>query len=83
MSIASQRPLYHFHQSESHVPVGRTGGNALAAPHQAPFEVIKSYDAVFRDGWDAERFLRIQRQKAMGIVPAATRLPPRNDGVQA
>ncbi len=51
--------------------------------HQAPFELIKSYDAVFENGWDAERLLRIQRQKATGIVPASTRLPPRNDGVQA
>src|SRR6202048_208997 len=56
---------------------------ACHAPHQAPFELIKSYDAVFKDGWDAERLLRIQRQKATGIVPASTRLPPRNDGVQA
>jgi arylsulfatase len=56
---------------------------ACHAPHQAPFELIKSYDAVFENGWDAERLLRIQRQKATGIVPASTRLPPRNDGVQA
>ena len=56
---------------------------ACHAPHQAPFELIKSYDAVFKDGWDVERDRRIARQKATGIVPASTRLPPRNDGVQA
>jgi arylsulfatase A-like enzyme len=56
---------------------------ACHAPHQAPFELIRSYDAVFRDGWDAERVRRIERQKALGIVPQITRLPPRNDGVQA
>ena len=56
---------------------------ACHAPHQAPFDLIRSYDEVFRDGWDAERDRRIARQKAEGIVPASTRLPPRNDGVQA
>jgi arylsulfatase len=56
---------------------------ACHAPHQAPFELIKSYDDVFKEGWDAERLRRIARQKAEGIVPASTRLPPRNDGVQA
>ena len=47
-----------------------------------PLELIKSYDAVFKDGWDAERDRRIARQKAMGIVPAVDALPPRNDDVQ-
>src|SRR5689334_20189611 len=55
---------------------------ACHAPHQAPFDLIKSYDEVFKDGWDLERDRRIARQKAMGVVPASTRLPPRNDGVQ-
>jgi len=56
---------------------------ACHAPHQAPFELIKSYDAVFAEGWDIERARRFERQKATGIVPPSTRLPPRNDGVQA
>jgi arylsulfatase A-like enzyme len=56
---------------------------ATHAPHQAPADLIKSYDAVFKDGWDAERERRFARQKAMGIVPVSTRLPPRNDGVKA
>jgi arylsulfatase A-like enzyme len=56
---------------------------ACHAPHQAPFELIKSYDAVFKDGWDTERDRRIARQKVIGIVPGSTRLPSRNDGVQA
>jgi arylsulfatase len=55
---------------------------ACHAPHQAPFDLIKNYDAIFKDGWDAERDRRIVRQKAEGIVPPPTRLPPRNDGVQ-
>jgi arylsulfatase A-like enzyme len=56
---------------------------ACHAPHQSPLELIKSYDAIFKDGWDAERDHRIARQKAMDIVPKSTRLPPRNDGIQA
>jgi arylsulfatase A-like enzyme len=56
---------------------------ACHAPHQAPSELIKGYDAVFADGWDVERARRIARQKETGVVPPATRLPPRNDGVEA
>ena len=56
---------------------------ACHAPHQSPLALIKSYDTVFKDGWDAERDRRIIRQKAMGIIPQSTRLPPRNDGVKA
>jgi arylsulfatase len=55
---------------------------ACHAPHQAPAELIRSYDAVFKDGWDVERERRLARQKAMGLVPPDTRLPPRNDGVR-
>ena len=48
-------------------------------PHQAPAELIRSYDAVFAHGWDAEREARLARMKALGIVPADTQLPARND----
>jgi len=55
---------------------------ACHAPHQAPTELIRQYDEVFADGWDAERERRLERQKALGIVPRDTRLPERNDGVR-
>ncbi|MGH7024881.1 MAG: arylsulfatase [Caulobacteraceae bacterium] len=55
---------------------------ACHAPHQAPREIIEPYDAVFAGGWDVERERRLARQKAMGVVPKSTRLPPRNDGVR-
>lgn len=55
---------------------------ACHAPHQAPAEIIARYDEVFRDGWDVERERRLERQKAMGIVPADTRMPERNDHVR-
>ena len=56
---------------------------ACHAPHQAPADIIKGYDAMFAHGWDVEREQRMARQKAMGIVPADTRMPARNDGVKA
>ena len=55
---------------------------ATHAPHQAPRDIILGYDKVFAGGWDVERERRLARQLEMGIVPADTRLPPRNDGVQ-
>jgi arylsulfatase A-like enzyme len=56
---------------------------ACHAPHQAPGDIIASYDPVFAHGWDVERQQRLARQKAMGMVPENTDLPPRNDGVKA
>jgi arylsulfatase len=56
---------------------------ACHAPHQAPAEIIRSYDATFSHGWDVEREQRLSRQKAMGLVPEGTRMPARNDGVKA
>ncbi len=56
---------------------------ACHAPHQAPAELIREYDAMFAHGWDVEREQRLARQKAMGLVPAHTQMPARNDGVAA
>ena len=56
---------------------------ACHAPHQAPRDLILKYDALFQHGWDAERERRLARQIEMGVVPAGTTLPPRNDGVVA
>lgn len=52
---------------------------AAHAPHQAPEELIRSYDKVFETGWDAEREARLQRLKDIGLVPPDTTLPGRND----
>ena len=56
---------------------------ACHAPHQAPADIIRSYDEVFARGWDVEREQRMAKQKALGIVPPETKMPPRNDGVKA
>ena len=56
---------------------------ACHAPHQAPADIIKGYDPLFAHGWDVEREQRLERQKAMGLVPSDTKMPARNDGVKA
>ena len=56
---------------------------ACHAPHQAPADLIRHYDAHFSHGWDEERERRLARQKELGIVPQDTRMPPRNDFVRA
>ncbi|MFM8826944.1 MAG: arylsulfatase, partial [Actinomycetota bacterium] len=53
------------------------------SPHHVTKERIAEYIPVFEKGWDATREERIARQKAMGIVPESTVLPPRNPGVRA
>ncbi|WP_436793003.1 arylsulfatase [Actinospongicola halichondriae] len=56
---------------------------ACHAPHQAPREIIDHYEPIFAKGWDVTRQERLDRQIEMGVVPAGTRLPPRNDNVKA
>ena len=57
---------------------------ACHAPHQAPRRPHqRATTRCSPHGWDVERERRLARQKAMGIVPPETRLPPRNDGVKA
>jgi arylsulfatase A-like enzyme len=55
---------------------------ACHAPHQAPRDIIMKYDAVFAEGWDAERERRLKRQVETGLVPPGTAMPPRNEGVR-
>jgi arylsulfatase A-like enzyme len=55
---------------------------ACHAPHQAPRDLILKYDGLFARGWDVEREERLARQKALGLVPPETVMPPRNDHVR-
>lgn len=55
---------------------------ACHAPHQAPRELIDAYEERFAKGWDATRDERLARQIELGVVPAGTTLPPRNDHVR-
>jgi arylsulfatase A-like enzyme len=52
------------------------------APLHAPKAYIEKYKGRFDQGWDAVRDETYRKQKAMGLIPADTDLPPRNPGVQ-
>jgi arylsulfatase len=51
-------------------------------PVHVPAEYIDRYAGRYDAGWDAIRAERFAKQKRLGIVPANTRLAPRNPGVQ-
>jgi arylsulfatase A-like enzyme len=55
---------------------------ATHAPHQSPKAWREKYRGAFDEGWDVARERWFERQKTMGIVPADTRLAPRNPGVK-
>ncbi|MGD9894690.1 MAG: arylsulfatase, partial [Dehalococcoidia bacterium] len=55
---------------------------ATHSPHQAPRPFIEKYRGRFDAGWDEVREQWFAQQKAMGIVPPDTQLPPRNPGVR-
>lgn len=71
-SVAPHRPFFLY-----------LAFGAGHSPHHVPAELIDSYVPVFAKGWDRTREERLARQKAMGLVPQGTRLPPRNPGVPA
>jgi arylsulfatase A-like enzyme len=52
------------------------------SPHQVPADYVERYRGRFDDGWDAARSRWFEKQKALGVVPPDTLLPPRNDDVQ-
>jgi arylsulfatase A-like enzyme len=56
---------------------------AAHAPLHAPEKYIMKYKGRFDQGWDKVREETFERQKKMGVIPAATELPPRNPGVRA
>lgn len=94
-----ETPGYHFSvditdRAIAALPAPTEGGKAkpkfvyLAygaghSPIQVPREWIDSYKGVYEKGWDAMREDRLARQKALGIMPAQTTLPPRNPGDRA
>jgi arylsulfatase A-like enzyme len=50
---------------------------ATHAPHHAPKEWIAKYKGKFDQGWDKVREETLTRQKALGVVPAVTKLAPK------
>jgi arylsulfatase len=55
---------------------------AMHSPHQAPKARLEKYRGRFDAGWDVTREAWFERQKALGVIPPATRLAPRNPGVR-
>ena len=56
---------------------------ATHAPHHAPKEFIQKYKGKFDDGWSAYREATFERQKALGIIPANTKLAPMPRDIKA
>jgi arylsulfatase len=50
---------------------------ATHAPHHVPREWIEKYRGHFSGGWDRLREETFARQKALGVIPADTKLTPR------
>ncbi len=53
------------------------------APHHAPKEWIAKFKGQFDQGWDKVREETLARQKALGVVPADTKLTERSAGIPA
>jgi arylsulfatase len=53
---------------------------ATHAPIQVPRRYIDKYVSTFQKGWDRIREERYRRQLGLGVIPAGTKLPPRNPG---
>ena len=69
--VRPDRPFFAY------VPFGATH-----APHQAPQEYLDKYRGRYDDGWDVVRRRWYERQLELGVIPAGTRLAPRNPGVE-
>ncbi|MEO5839694.1 MAG: arylsulfatase [Acidimicrobiales bacterium] len=69
-SIVPERPFFLY-----------LATGATHAPHQSPEAFRRKYRGHFDEGWDVHRERVFERQKALGVIPADTVLPPRNPGV--
>ncbi len=66
-AVAPQKPFFLYYAP-----------GAAHAPHHAPREWIDRYAGQFDMGYEAMREATLARQKAMGLVPQDTELPPIN-----
>ncbi len=70
--VRPDRPFFAY------VPFGATH-----APHQAPASYLEKYRGKYDEGWDVVRQRWFERQLELGVIPAGTKLAPRNPGVDA
>ncbi len=92
----ADKPDYHFSVDIVDRSIGMMNDHAAAdpkkpfflylafgathAPVQVPKRYIDKYIATYEKGWDAIREQRYRKQVESGIIPPATKLPPRNPG---
>lgn len=55
---------------------------ATHAPHHTKRQDLDKYRGRYDVGWDVIRLQRLNKQKALGILPEQTRLTPNNPGVK-
>jgi arylsulfatase len=55
---------------------------AVHAPHHVPRKWADKYKGRFDDGWDKIRQRTFARQKAMGLIPQTTKLPPKPNDIK-
>ncbi len=53
---------------------------ATHSPHHPPRAYAEKYLGKFAHGWDKQREITFERQKALGVVPQEARLTPRPEG---
>jgi arylsulfatase len=71
ISVSPEKPFFHY------LPLGATH-----FPHHAPAANIARYAGVYDVGWNEIRRRRFEKQKALGIIPKDTILPPFNAGLK-
>ena len=71
VTSAPNRPFFHY-----------LAFGACHWPHHVPREYIDRYRDRYDAGWDVIRAQRLEKQLALGVVPANTRLAPLNPGVE-
>src|SRR5262249_54428611 len=71
-AVARDRPFFVYYAP-----------GATHAPHHPRKEWIAKYKGAFDQGWDKVREETFARQKALGIIPADTKLTPRHEGIPA
>jgi arylsulfatase len=90
-------PDWHFSEAMADKAIGWIGQQKAAAPdkpffvyfapgaahcpHHAPKAWIDKYKGKFDHGWDRQREIALETQKALGVVPPDTVLTPRPDSI--
>jgi len=69
--LAPERPFFLYYAP-----------GAVHAPHHVPAEWADRYEGAFDQGWDKVREETLQRQLALGVVPAGTELAGKPEAIK-